>query len=558
MKVGLVASKVDPLTLSIVGQALMAIPKEMSANLMRAAYSTILRESKDASIAILDVHGNVVAQAENIPVQLSSISEAFYHCTQHFGIDQINPNEVMITNDPYSGASHVPDVVIISPIFFEDRLIGFAGSVAHQIDFGGGGAGSLNPSATDVLGEGLIIPPAKIEVEKDFSDTFLWHIIKGNIRVPKHTLGDLNAQLVGNRTGTSRASQLASKYGVETVLNVMEEIQNYSERLMRQEIKKIPDGVFYGEEILEGGGYGDDVHIRVKMEIKDDEIVLDFTGTDPQVRGMINASISSAKSAAYTAVRDIILADSSIKIPANGGANRPITLIIPKGSVINPNSPAPVRSRLNAALRSFGAVIKAFSSVVPERVSASAQDTIMVPNLSYLSETEGWSVYMEPMSGGYGGAVGYDGNNQVRSTLDNCSNTPVEAGESTYAYFRVRQYALQKDTAGVGKWQGSMECIKDYEILKDGVILSCFSDRHTHKPWGIFGGGDGTTNHYILIRNGTMSELPANTIFTFKKGDIFRIVMGASGGYGDPLERDKKLVIKDIPQRLRNEGHANI
>ena len=237
----------DPLSFSLISQGLRAIPQEMNTNLIRTAYSTVIREGRDASTGLLDASGNVVAQAESIAVQLGALQESFRGCARAIDLATIGPDDIMITNDPYHGASHVPDVSIFMPIFHEGKLVAWAGSVGHLTDIGGGAPGSANAKATDIYGEGFLLPPVKVAVPREFSETLLWQIMRGNIRAPQKSIDDLNAQLAANRTGVQRFRELCTKYGTATVTEGIQELLAYTERRMREAIRNFPEGTFVGE-----------------------------------------------------------------------------------------------------------------------------------------------------------------------------------------------------------------------------------------------------------------------------------------------------------------------
>lgn len=365
--------KIDPVTLNIVGHALISVAEEMSLALIRSSYSTIVREAKDCSTAILDAEGNIVAQAETIPMHLNSISSAFRGCAQIHKINELRANEVLITNDPYKGGQHLPDIFLFTPIHHDKTLVGFSGSVAHHLDVGGSGPGSTNPSANDIFSEGFIIPALKIELNTDFNESLFGQIFAANVKVPQKSIGDLNAQLAANRTGRNRIQELIKKYGLDLVLSCMQELMNYSERRTREEIAKIPDGIYLGEEFVEG--FSEEFFkIKVKVQIRGSDITVDFSGTDKQAKGIINAPLASTKAAVYTAMK-CILTDKTVL--CNEGCNRPIRIIVPYGSILNPRPPAPVRGRTNACLRVFDAIMRAFSRAVPKRVIATGINLTM-------------------------------------------------------------------------------------------------------------------------------------------------------------------------------------
>ena len=535
--------KVDPVNFNIICQAFVSLTKEMNANLIRAAYSTIIREVQDASAALLDVDGNVIAQSSSNAIHLNSIGSAFRGCLEKHPPDKIREGAILINNDPYHGGQHLPDIFLFSPIFYGEKLIGFAGSVGHHLDVGGGGASSLNPMATDLYSEGFIIPAIRISDFSTFNEGFFSELFSSNVRVPQKTIGDLNAQLAANRTGMKRVLKLVEKYGLELVLEVMEEFLDYTERMTSSEIEKIPPGSFSAEEILEGDPISNcDFKIKVNIKIKGSHIKVDFSGTDSQAKGMINAPKAATISAVHTAFKSLLTGES---VPANEGCNRPIQIQIPYGTVINPYPPAPVRGGINTCLRVFDVILRALSKALPQRVIASGFNTSTLFSLSCMTEN-GFEVFTEPVRGGYGAGPFNDGASQCGTPMDNCTNTPVEAIENDYTSFRLIRYELIPEFAGHGQFRGAPGARREFEILKDGVSFGSFSDRHLHKPWGLFGGRDGGCGAFVVRRENKIIKLRSHGTFTFRAGDILSVIIGGGGGYGNPRKRKKSMVFQDL------------
>jgi N-methylhydantoinase B len=534
--------KVDAVTFSVISNSLINTCKEMTMSLLRAAYSTIIREASDASAALIDQKGSIVAQADDMPIHLNSMSEAFRGIMSKHEVTTLKPGEILITNDPFNGGQHLNDVFIFSPIHYEGSLMAFAGSVGHHVDIGGGGAGSMNPSALDVFSEGFVIPRLRLKVGPNIRDGLFGEIFAANIRVPHETIGDFNAQLAANRTGAVRLNYLFKKYGPDTVLACMEELIRFAEIQTREEIARLPEGEYEGQDILDDDGMDNGpFNIRVTVRIKKASLVIDFTGTDSQARGYVNAPLAATKAAVATAIKDML---TGSRVPANEGCNRPIEIIVPRGTILNPIPPAPVRARVNTCIRAFHAVVKALAPVIPKHAVGTCTDS----HVLVFSEQvpDGYRVFTEPVRGGFGAALGNDGAVQCASTLDNCTNTPVEAGEHSFGFMRIRRYELLPDTQGFGHYCGAMGAIREYEILKDGVEFAGFSDRHLNKPTGIFGGHSGHPTKFVLVRDGKERVLPSKGTISLKKGDRFQVFIGAGGGYGDPKERDPKLVKRDL------------
>ncbi|MBS0242977.1 MAG: hydantoinase B/oxoprolinase family protein, partial [Proteobacteria bacterium] len=457
--------KLDPVDYAVISQALAAAAREMGVKLVRSSYSNVVREAQDASAALFDRDGNVIAQAELIPMQLGPMSEIFRACAAAVPVDHLKPGDFYINNDPYGGGQHLQDVFIYSPIFYEGEIIAFSGTTAHHLDLGGGNPG-LTPDAADVHAEGLIFPPSVYNYERDWNGGNLERMVAANVRVPAQTIGDFYAQFAANAIGTARLTQLCDKYGASTVKHVMQELLGYTERRFRAAVRDLPDGTYEGEDAVDDDGLSDTpLTVKARVTIKGDSISVDFDGTCPQVRRNLNCPWASTISAALSAIKASL---TSPDIPFNEGFKRPITVTAPKGTLVNPNYPAPVRARMLSAYRCFNAVLKALAHVVPDRVIAGGNDSTDVTAISYIKNGK-YSVYLEIYGGGYGASPRVDGCDGVDSPLSNCTNTPVEACDMDFDHFRMIAYELIPDSFGHGRHRGGMGLKRSFEILKDDV-----------------------------------------------------------------------------------------
>lgn len=543
---------VDRTTLAILARALHAAAEEMGVNLMRSAFSTIVREARDCSTALLDPDGNIVAQAEMIPMQLSALSMSFKACKAAFDLSTIGPRHAIILNDPYSGGQHLNDIILFTPIFFGDTLLGFAGSTAHHLDIGGGSAG-INARATDIYQEGLVLPPLLFEVDRDWHRGLLGRLFAANIRTPVLGVGDLNAQFAANYTGAGRLQALAERVGASVLFRAMAEVLDYSERRMRAAIQEIRDGTYEGEALIDDDVYSPDpLPVRVKVRVEGSELWLDFTSTAPQVRGMFNCPLSSSHAAAFAAIRAVV---SDKQIPANDGCNRPIHLNFPEGSLLNPRFPAPVRARMQAASRAFNAIHTALSQALPDRVPAPGFDTTTGLYLSQ-QRASGYRVFGDVLGGGYGAGSGYDGADAVDNPLSNCRNTPVEAIEQEYDYLLMRRYTLLPDSGGPGQWRGGLGLCREVKILGEGVELTIYSDHFKLPAPGRQGGLPGKTGSLTVLRRGEAIELPAKVSYPLEPGDVVRLELGGGGGYGDPRQRARELIERDLADGRVTAPHA--
>ncbi len=543
-------SDLSPRDEAILSQAFLAIANEMGAKLIRSAHSTIVREAQDASTAIMDAAGSVVAQAELIPMQLGSISYTFGPCAEATPIAELREGDFYITNDPYHGGQHLPDVFIFSPVFFEGELIGFTGSVAHHIDLGGGAPG-LNPDAGDVHQEGIIVPPSRYNLDHDWNGGPLERLLAANIRLPDQTIGDFNAQFAANSIGVERIKDLCRKHGTARIRQAMQAMQDYSERRVRAAIAAAPDGTYLGEDAMDDDGLGNGpLTVKARVTISGSDIEVDFAGTCDQVKTNMNNPFASTVASAVSCIKSVM---TSADIPYNDGCAKAIRVTAPYGSVLNPKPPAPVRARLLPSYRVFDSVMKALAQAMPERVIASGYDTTTVTCLSHLGEA-GYSIYLEVFGGGYGAGPQNDGCDGVDSPLSNCSNIPIESMDMGFDFFRVRDYSLVPDSGGAGRQRGGLAFRRVYEILTDDVIFATYADRFKIRPEGLFGGQSGALAHTTVERDGERLELKSKQSLQLRKGDLLIMHTGGGAGYGPVSERLPENIEGDNMDGFVGEG----
>jgi N-methylhydantoinase B len=533
----------DPVDYAVISQALIAIAREMGTKLIRSSYSNIVREAQDASAALFDAHGNVVAQAELIPMHLGSMSEIFRACVERTPVEALEPGDFYINNDPYGGGQHLQDVFIFTPIFHAGRLVAFAGTVAHHLDLGGGNPG-MTPDAVDVHAEGIIIPPSRYSYARDWNGGPLERLVAANVRVPSQTIGDFYAQFAANAIGTARMAELCERYGAATVAAAMDELMAYSERRFRAALAAIPDGTYVAEDAVDDDGLGEaPLVVKAAVSIKGETVSVDYAGTNPQVGRNLNCPWASTVSATLAAIKSAL---TSPDIPFNEGFKRPITVTAPKGCLVNPNYPAPVRARLLPAYRCFNAVLKALAQVVPEKVIAGGNDSTHALAISHLGPG-GYRVYLEIYGGGFGAGPRADGCDGVDSPLSNCTNTPVEATDMDFDHFRVIGYGLLPDTGGAGRHRGGLGLFRRFLILKDSNFAT-YTDRVRLAPYGLFGGLEGSRTRIEIERAGRIIKVRSKDRVDLEAGDILTLYSSGGGGYGDPAGRDRRLVARDIAQ----------
>lgn len=536
---------VDKTRLVIIARALQAASDEMAANLIRSAFSAVIREARDCSTAILDPKGRVVAQADMIPMQTAALSGSFRAASAQLDLSSIKPGQCVMMNDPYSGGQHLNDIILFSPIFHANELLGWSGSTAHHLDIGGGSAG-INTKATELIQEGLIIPPLLLDVSRDWHGGMIERLIFANIRTPEIGIGDMDAQFAANYIGAVRVAELAVRFGKDALLAAMEEVLDYSERRMRAAIDEIPDGTWIGEAWLDGDGSEESVSatkIMATVTIKGSEAVIDFTGTDAQVRSMFNSPYASSVAAAVTALR-CILGDTGM--PANDGCNRPLTLIIPEGCILNPRKGAPVRARANTACRALDAVHAALGQVLPGNVPSQGANSTTGLFLTCPRANGGIDIYVDVLGGGWGAARDYDAIHCTDHILSSCRLTPVESIEQLNQHLQVEGFGLIENSWGAGKFNGGLGIVRRFRILKDHVRLSLYSDRFKLPPKGREQGHDGMLARLTVRRQCQLYELGATSVFDLMAGDLVEIKLPGGGGWGDPLLRDISAIEADL------------
>jgi N-methylhydantoinase B len=500
-------SGLDPIALQVMIGGLRAACEEMGAALIRSAYSANIKERHDCSTAIFGVGGELVMQAEHIPVHLGSMPDAV---AAVIDLEQ-EPGGSWILNDPYRGGTHLPDITLISPVFAADELIGFAACRAHHADVGGPTPGSMPANSTVLEDEGVVIPPTRI------SPTVL-DDLTARMRFPQQRLADLRAQEAANRIGAQRLGELAARHGRKQLNAAMEEILAYAERRTRHALASLPDGTYRAEDVLEADSVGSehDVRLRVQATIDGEELELDFSGTDPEVNGNLNCPLSVTKSAAFFAVR--VLTDPDA--PPCAGAYRPITVKAPAGCLLNARFPAAVAAgNVETSSRVADLVIAALGGARP--VPAQGQGTMN--NLTLANDE---FTYYETLGGGQGACPDADGPSAIHVAMSNTLNTPVEALESEFP-LRVRELSLRSESGGAGERHGGSGIVREIEALAP-MRFSLISERRRHRPRGRDGGEDGAAGRNL--HNGAV--LPGKSEGDLAPGDTLRIETPGGGGHG--------------------------
>ncbi len=539
---GGVNMSVDHTTFNVLSNSFLAIAEEMSADLLRTAHSTVIREAADASTCLIDYKGRILAQASNIPLHLNSITPAIQGSLENISVEDLTEDDVIILNDPYNGGQHQSDIYLFSPIRWDDKIIGFSGSVGHHVDLGH--SPGFNLYARDIFEERMRFPPMKFSISKDWNGGILEQVIRANVRLPKQTIGDLNAQLTANFTGRKRFKKLVDEYGFDTIKEASDEFQDYAETQMKSQINSVPPGEYHGHEKIDDDGQTDEpIDIKTNLKVKESEIDVNFEGTDPQVDTAINCPWASTLSSSL-AVLKMILTDPML--PTNDGCYRPINVTAEKGKIVNPEPYAPVEGRNVVVMRIFQAIEKALADAIPEKVAAPGYDTRTEVDFHW-DGPEGHIAISDLYGGGYGAGPKNDGEDQLDDPLGNCKNTPVEALEATQPLFLVTKYKLRQDSGGPGEHRGGLGAIRVYNILEDKIHTSNYSGRFKHPPEGLFGGLSGTCAHIKVKReDGEEEYLPSKGETILNKGDTLKVAIGGGGGYGSPFDRDREAVARDV------------
>jgi N-methylhydantoinase B len=538
--------KPDATTVEVIKGALIYAAEEMGIALRKSAYSPNIKERMDHSCALFDHHRRLIAQAEHIPVHLGSMALAVREGLSQY-VGSLGEGDMLLLNDPYISGTHLPDLTLIAPIFYEGALVGYAANKAHHTDVGGRAPGSLAGDATELYQEGLIIPPVKY-VRKGDIDPEISLLIRSNVRTPEVQMGDLRAQIAANNTGIRRFTELMDEYGAETVHSAMEAVMDYSERRMRAEIRAMPDGVYEAEDWMEDTGTGGDpANINVAVAIEGDRIEFDYTGTSPQVEGPVNAPLGVTLAGVFFTL--ISVTDPTI--PVNDGCFRPIGLHIPKGCMMNPIRPAPVAGgNVETSQRNVDVLMRALAEAVPDKVPAAGQGTMNNISIGGVREDGSPWTFYETIAGGSGGRPVSDGVDGVHVNMTNTMNTPIEALEA-YLPLRFESYALRGDGGGPGRWRGGCGIERSWTLLSPRATLSILAERTKIPPWGLRGGLPGSLGEYTLVReDGSVERLPPKCTIPLKRGDRLVIRTPGGGGYGDPLERPPEMVLRDVSNGL--------
>lgn len=544
--------RTDPFLLEIVRNFLITTCKEMGIAMMRTSYSPMFNEALDFSCVVFDGKAEMIAQAPFVPAQIGSTVHVVPTAIAEIGEENLEPGDVIFTNDPYRSNCHLPEFVVVKPYFHEGKILAYTANIAHMTDVGG-----MVPAAfgdhQNCFQEGIRFPPVKI-YERDREVASIFRILISNVRTPKHSYGDMKAMIGSLYLAERRIAELVERYGADTFVHCCEEIKDVSERLMRAEIASWPDGEYTADGLLEDDGVVPDRPWKINgtLVICGDELIVDFTGTDPQCFGPANQTFGTTASSAYNAVFHMVRSD----IPYNHGCYRPISVVAPPGSFVNVSYPAAsTGGNSDTHPTTVDVLLKAFSQF-SERSSAADGGTCGC--IGFGGEAPGTRepyAHLHLEGVGWGGRTDADGNDAQFVKNGNCANTPVEVAETRYPFLNM-EYQLEPGKVGHGRHRGGFGTRRVFRFLADGVHISSHTNRHRVKAWALFDGEDGTNTVIAFRRKGETEWVRAREAFgaasygkfsniVMDEGDEMLFVTPSGGGYGDPLERDPALVLED-------------
>jgi N-methylhydantoinase B len=533
----------DPITVDIVRHKLDGIAGEMQSTLLRSSFSPIVREGLDASASLFSLDGTTLAQSCSIPIHLATLIPAVAKIIETFPVATMRDGDSYVLNDPYLGGTHLPDIAVVQPVLYRGQPIALSAAMTHHQDVGGMSAGSVPTNATEIFQEGLRIPPLKLREAGVYNGTLV-ALLRQNVRIPDTVMGDLNAQIAACTVGARRLAELAERFGHNQLGAIFDELLTRSERLTRDALRQIPPGTYRCVDYLDNDGIELDKPIRIQVTatVGNGEIEFDFTGTSPQVRGPMNCVPSGSLAAACWAVRAL----TDPMIATNGGCFRPIRLKLPKGTIVNPEEPAPVNARTSTIKRIAGIMVGALASVLPEKVPAAAAGELLV--LAFGGTRRGGERFVvgELIAGGSGGGPDRDGVDVIETDATNCMNLPAEALEME-APIRLHRVALRTDSGGTGTWRGGLGVVREYEILDGEITFSHRGERHFSAAAGLAGGASGASARSVIQRrDGTEEVIPSKIVTSLRAGDRLTVETAGGGGYGDPITRPAARIGEDV------------
>jgi len=532
---------VDPITAEVVSRHLLAVAEETAATLIRTAFSPNIKERADCSAAVFDRNGHVIGQAHRVPIHLGSMIGAVDEIKRRFGLDEIRPGDMFVANDPYNGGgSHLPDINVIAPVFWRNRIVAYVANIAHHADVGGMVPGSEAAVCRTIFQEGLRLPPVRImregEVNRDVFD-----IILLNSRTPEERSGDLRAQFAANNVGIRSVLALFDRYG-ETTEQAIDAYLDFTERRFASAIGSLTAGIYEAEDFLDGDVEGDRAPIRLRLTVGSERLGFDFAGSAPQLDCARNIPHRALIATIYTVAKSLL----DPEVPANAGYFRTIDVAAPPGSVVGPLPPAAVGCRSISCGVLGDVIAAALSQAIPDRALAGSGPHHLVVFAGPNRRNERYFVNYETIAGGMGARPYHDGMDAVRVHASGAANLPIEALEHAYP-LRVERYALRDGSAGSGRHRGGAGVIRDYRALGDGITVSLSSERQHVPALGIEGGTAGATGCFVLDPGmpGERQLASAEAEVAVPRGSVLRVCTPGGAGYGRPDERAAEAQERD-------------
>lgn len=544
---------VDPITTEIIRNAFVSIAKDMNATLIRSAFTPVIYEGKDCSVALIDADGEVLGQSLGLPLFLGNLEICVKLIAEEHGWDYFKEGDVFYMNDSYMTGTHLNDSTIIMPIFWRGDRIGFAASRAHWLDVGAKDPGTPVDSH-EIYQEGMRWGPTRLyENGKPREDVI--DLLRRNSRFGESTVGDMNAQVAAGRTGEKRLHALFDRFGAETIAAARDEIFKQTEILEREAVRAVPDGVYHAEGYLDDDGLGSDpLLVKLKLTVKDDAMEIDLAGSAEQATGPVNCGFTQTVAAARVAYKLLICSEVS----PNGGSFRPLEVIAPKRTIFSAEEPAACGWYFSSLGLLIDLVVKALAPVMPERAAGAHYGDSMVISAAGLDPRNDNEFFfmIEPTTGGWGASLGRDGESSLINNVNGSfKDIPVEIFENKYP-LRLLSYGIRKDSGGIGKYRGGNGTYREYLVQADSDLFLWF-ERSETTAWGIFDGQDGLAPNVIVQRPGedTLEVLKINGI-KVQSGTVIKSLTGGGGGYGKPLERDPEAVRQDVIDGYVSPEHA--
>ena len=535
----------NPIQLEIIRNALVAAAEEMSVTVWRTSRSSVVREILDYSTCVFDAEGGSVAQAARMPVHLNSMASCLSDLlAEHIPINQWHEGDVIMTNDPYCGGQHLPDIQTFAPVFLNGERIAIAGILVHHLDIGGGAPGSYYAKATEIFHEGIRIPPLKV-VENGKRNDAVIRMLLQNSREPANVGGDFESQLAALQVGVNNLQKVGERYSAETLAQACDLIQQQSELSMRAAIKAMPDGIYEYQDFVDDDGITDEpIRIGVQMTVTGEEVEIDLSDSSPQAAGPVNCTLNMSSSAVICGVMMAIGAE----IPANAGCYRPIKIIAPPGTAVNAMSPAPVANRMAVGHRVVNATIGAFAQALSDKIAAAYYGVSYAYALNCINRDGSRQVYFDLECGGWGAHPESDGASGFSCGFHNISNSPVEMIENTYPV-TFTHYRLKPDSGGAGKTRGGLGLSREWRLDSEQGVFAANLDRFKFPPPGLSEGAPGAPGQLLVKRNGQngYESLPSKVAgLALQQGDIVRLETSGGGGYGSPQSRTPEMINLDL------------